>query len=71
MSSHHASLASSTGILTSDPEKIESDLNVSCQTAVPYGPPVFVQSIVQGDGVARCIKTAMKNAGVQPEEVRM
>ena len=24
---------------------------------------------MQGDGVARCIQTAMKNAGVQPEEV--
>ena len=26
-------------------------------------------SLCQGDGVARCIKTAMKNAGVEPEEV--
>lgn len=29
----------------------------------------LVSPIVQGDGVARCIQTAMKNAGVQPEEV--
>ena len=28
----------------------------------------FIVLVLQGDGVSRCIKTAMVNAGVQPEE---